>query len=623
MHIGQYHFNFDDNVLQMDVAPQIINDRTMVPVSFIANALGFEVYWENETATVYLTAPEVPMIQEPSPSPSPSPMPMPQTDENGHHNDGDTVIPAITDNENIDFSALSLDISPGPIVPETNLETSVHHVSWNDNRTQFAITAAGRISWADWQMLEDGRLIIDIHHAKADFEQSTHTINNSFISTIRTGQNVFDGVNVVRVVFDLTTPIVYSVTISEDRQHILIAFERNIITNITFANTFGESIVITGVTAPAADVFVLFDPLRLVIDVPNAELAFDGELSGAGQFVTDLRYSQFDENTVRIVADLSRHPAFSVQLAGNATAIHITEPTFRNIYYNAETGMVEIVKPATDFGFDISQILEFERYLERRYLFVLPGDFSDHFGYGEFMIRHNSLRTVDISTENGMTTFTFNTTQIMVYDITEDDTHIFIRPMHPRQRYPFIVVIDPGHGGAAPGAVHHGMREADINLDTAMMVMEILAADGIVRAYTTRYTDVTVANPVRAQMANQTADIFVSIHYNAAHGRAQGTETLYFVTDAEVGRNFNSRHLAQIIQDQLVAELGSVDRGLRNRPGIIVLNQTRIPAVLVEIGFMDNPEEAARIADPAYRRRAAEAIVRGIYEAMGVYGPRQ
>ena len=254
---------------------------------------------------------------------------------------------------------------------------------------------------------------------------------------------------------------------------------------------------------------------------------------------------------------------------------------------------------------------------------MLPGDFSDHFGYGEFIIRARSLNMVEILTENNLTTFIFNTTQIMAYDITEDETHIFIRPIHPRERYPFIVLIDPGHGGTAPGATHHGMRESDINLDTANMVMEILAADGIVRAYTTRYTDVTVANSDRAEMANQLADIFVSIHYNAANGRAHGTETLYFVTDAEEGRSFNSRHLAQIIQNQLIAELGSVDRGLRDRPGIIVLNQTRIPSVLVEVGFMDNPEEAARIADPAYRRRAAEAIVRGIYEAMEVYAPRQ
>jgi len=641
MHIGQQYFYLDESRLQMDVAPQIINDRTLVPVSFIANALGFDVYWENETATVYITSPMPPVLEynghdetnDEQPPVMPNEEEVNNTDADYYNGDVAGVItPAMPDANHTaetNFITLSRDASPGRIANEANAQTSVHHVSWNGARTQFAITAAGRITWADWQMLEDGRLIIDIHNATADFGQASHTINNGFISTIRTGQNVFDGgINVARIVFDLTAPVVYSITISEDRTNVFIAFEQNSITQIDFLDTFEatgrESIVITGRSAPVVDTFVLFDPPRLVIDVANAELGFDSETFEIsdldGQFVQGIRYSQFDETTVRVVADLTHYPAFDVQTVGNTATIHITPPTFRNINYNSATGTIEIEKPET--GINISQILEFERYLERRYLFVLPGDFSDHLGYGEFVIRHNSLRSVEISTENGMTQIMFETTQIMAYDITEDDTHIFIRPIHPRERYDFIVVIDPGHGGSQPGALHHGMREADINLDTALIVLEMLEADGRVRAYMTRYTDVTVANSLRAQMANQTADIFVSIHYNAANGRAHGTETLYFVTEHENAAGFNSRSLARIMQDQLLAELGSFDRGLRNRPGIVVLNSTRIPAVLVEVGFMDNPAEAALIAQPAYRRRAAEAIVRGIYEAMEAYSPR-
>ena len=632
MNIGQYYFHMDEMLLQMDVAPQIINERTLVPVSFIANALGFEVYWENESATVYLTSPEEQNAQEPVlPIPEPA---QPQGDNGGsdtHHNDGDDTI-VMEQDRDLDFMSPLLDVSPGPISRENNPQTTIHHVSWNDARTQFAITAAGRISYANWQMLEDGRLFVDIHNAVSDFSQATHTIGNGFLRSIRTGQNVANGTNISRVVFDLTTPVAYAITISDDRQHILVTFEQNVISHINFTTTTDaqgqsrETIVITGSTAPAVDVFVMFDPLRLVVDIPNAELTFDGELNGTGNFINDLRFSQFDENTVRIVAELGRHPSFDIQLAGNTATIHISEPTFRNIYYNAELGRIEIVKPPTDTGFDINQILEFERYLERRHLFVMPDDFSAHFGYGEFTIRHQNLRFVDISTEGGMTTFDFNTSQIMAFEVTQDAERIFIRPIHPRERYSFIVLIDPGHGGSAPGAIHHGMRETDINLDTSLMVLEMLRADGLVRAYTTRYTDVTVANSARARMANEVADIFVSIHYNGAiNTRAQGTETLYYVTPEEAGRpgGFNSRTLAQIMQNQLLAELGSVDRGLRNRPGILILNQSHVPTVLLEIGFMSNPEEAALIANPAYRRRAAEAIVRGIYEAAGVYAPRQ
>ncbi|MDR2183247.1 MAG: AMIN domain-containing protein, partial [Clostridiales bacterium] len=259
MHIDVHQFYHDGTVLYMDVAPQIINDRTLVPVSFIARALDFEVYWENETATVYITSPTAPVIQEPHQSEEPL---MPQGRDEGyaedaHYENGADIIPPVHDAENIDFVALSQDISPGQIVPMDNAKTSVHHVSWNEARTQFAITAAGIISWVDWQMLEDGRLIIDIHNATADFAQTTHTINNGFISTIRTGQNIFDGVYVARIVFDLTMPAVYAVTISDDRHNVFVTFEQNDITQIDFLDTFEalgrESIVITGTTPPTAD----------------------------------------------------------------------------------------------------------------------------------------------------------------------------------------------------------------------------------------------------------------------------------------------------------------------------------------------------------------------------------
>ena len=634
MHIGQNQFSFNDTVLTMDVAPQIINDRTLAPVSFIANALGFDVYWENESATVYLTAPLPPVTQAILPPADPGLPPFLVTIDDGdddyddYHHNHEAVMPSAPDSENINFIALSNDITAIPIVHEANPETSVHHVSWNDERTQFAITAAERITWVSWQMLEDGRLFVDVHNAVSDFAQSSYTVNNGFLSTIRTGQQKANGVNISRIVFDLTAPVVYGISISEDRHNVLVTFEQNTITHINFANTFDalgrESIVVTGTTAPAVDAFMLYSPLRLVMDIPNAALApnFTTDLAGSGRFIDNIQFSQFNETTVRVVAHLSYHPAFSVQLSGNTATIHITEPTFRNIYYNADTNTIEITKPPIGFG--VNQILEFERYLDLLYLFVLPGDFSAHFGYGEFVIRHNSLRVIEISTENGMTTLTFNTSQIMAYDIWEDAERIFIRPIHPKERYDFIVLLDPGHGGSASGAVRNGVREADLNLDTTLMVLEMLQADGIVRAYMTRYTDVTVANSHRAAMANQTADIFVSIHYNAvANTGVRGTETLYFVTEHENQTGFNSRSLARIMQDQKIAELGLNDRGLQNRPGILVLNQTRIPAVLLEIGFMSNPEEFLLLIDPAHQRRAAEAIVRGIYEAMEIYAPRR
>jgi len=610
MHIGQSNFNVNGDMRQMDVAPQIVNSRTLVPVSFIASAMGFSVEWDNATATVSLNVGGGDAVSTPV------------GDNNDNIPDDGNFAASYDD---IDFAEVSIDLTPEPIPAETNVETSAVAINWNDSQSQFIISATSRITKIDWFILPDGRLIVDLHHATPNFERSTFNINNDFISTIRTGHNVIDDLNVARVVFDLAAPVIYQVSLSADRQHVMVAFEGNIISGISLnlsASPQSEAVTIRGTIAPWVNTFPLHDPSRLVIDMPGSVLNFNQTIEADGHFIQSVNYSQFDANTVRVVLHLRRDISYTVRRSGNDTSIIVSDPTYRNISFNSDDRLIAIRKP--DAGITAGQVMQFDQYQQRRYTLVFPGDFSEFFGYGTFTIRDGALNGVDIITENGVTQFRVNTNRLMAFIVTEDEENIFIRTLNPRDKYPFVVMMDPGHGGSAPGAVHHGMRESDVNLDVANMVMDILNRDGLVRAYTTRYTDVNVANSHRAVMANQAADIFVSIHFNAAHGRAQGTEVLYTVHEREEALNFNSQHMARMFQANLVSALGSVDRGIVHRPRIEVLNSTHIPAVLLEIGFLDNPEEATRIATQEYRMMAAQAIVDTIYEVFGIFSlPRQ
>jgi N-acetylmuramoyl-L-alanine amidase len=342
----------------------------------------------------------------------------------------------------------------------------------------------------------------------------------------------------------------------------------------------------------------------------------------SGVFSLGVRYAQFDPTTARVVLDLTQHVSFVVEedFENASVTIHISEPTYRNIYFDTSTGVIELRRPSVSPGLDSSQITHFDNYLAGQYSFILPGDFSEFFGYGNLLVRDDILRHIEIVTRDGITNIIAHSNNVMAYEVTQTVTSIFIRPINPRKKYDFIVLIDPGHGGSHPGAVHHGMREADINLDIALMVLDILARDGLVKAYTTRDTCVLVSNTVRSSMANDFADIFISIHNNAANGLARGTETLYDINPDEP-EDFNSRNLAQILQDNMAADLGTIDRGLRNRPLLQVLNSTTIPAALIEVVFMDNPAEAALIATQEFRLKAAQSIVRSIYEVMNIYTP--
>ncbi|MCB6608761.1 N-acetylmuramoyl-L-alanine amidase [[Clostridium] symbiosum] len=172
------------------------------------------------------------------------------------------------------------------------------------------------------------------------------------------------------------------------------------------------------------------------------------------------------------------------------------------------------------------------------------------------------------------------------------------------------VVIDAGHGGEYdPGAVFEGRQEKDDNLRLALAVGDILENNGVEVIFT-RVTDVYDSPYEKADMANAAdADFFVSIHRNAAAepGTGSGTMTLVY---REEGL---AKELASSINREL-AKTGFTDLGTFERPGLVVLRRTQIPAVLVEAGFIDNPEDNARF--DAQFDEIANAIATGILNVI-------
>lgn len=607
MHIGDHQFRHDNAMHTMDVAPQIINDRTMVPVSFVAQAIGFDVNWNNETSTVYLmyNGDDEENYQQPTENPDAEIIPIPQEEE-GRPN----------------LAYLSIDNSPTPITMESNSLTNVNSITWNEYQNQFTITASGSITDVEWYMHNDGRLRVDIINGRANFAPSTHGIHNQFLSNIRTGQNYIHGHSVARVVFDLTSPVVYRVALSQDRRHVVVTFEPKQIIEIGFNSTYNynnlETVTIGADVLPRTNIFFLENPRRMVIDLPNARMITES-YGADGVLVNNLHVGQFDPLTARVVLGLSQNVSFNVYYDYyNATVeITITDPTYRNIYFQEETGTIALRRP---FGFYPYLTQRVDEYLRNHYTFILPGDFYEFFGYGTFVVRRGALNNVEIVTTEGQTQLVFNTESIREFVLTYDNDYIFIRHVNPRQIHPFVVLLDPGHGGHDPGARHHGMNESDIVLDISLRAAEILRHDGIVQVYMTRNSDVTVVNAHRAATANDIADIFVSVHVNAANRVATGTETLYAI-HADEPMDFNSRHLSEIFQTNMVEAFGSVDRGVRNRPLIQVLNSTRIPATLLELEFLDTPLGGQLFACNDFRDLAANVIVQSIYQAMDAWTP--
>ena len=187
-----------------------------------------------------------------------------------------------------------------------------------------------------------------------------------------------------------------------------------------------------------------------------------------------------------------------------------------------------------------------------------------------------------------------------------------------------IVYLDAGHGGYDPGASYFGISEKSLTLAIQSRVKAKLEAEGY-QVVTTRTSDTYVDLTDRSRAANASeSDIFVSIHINASgSSAAQGIETYYYQPYAEYPSRINAAYhanptrlsmsdtLANAIQSSLINATGAQNQGVK-RQTFAVLRETTAPAVLLELGFLSNPQEAARLNTSAYQETLANAIVAGI-----------
>ncbi len=221
------------------------------------------------------------------------------------------------------------------------------------------------------------------------------------------------------------------------------------------------------------------------------------------------------------------------------------------------------------------------------------------------------------------------------------------RERRPRRRQ-YTIVLDPGHGGSETGAVGPGgSAEADLTLMIAKALRIELRRRLPVEVVMTRTENVDVALETRTAVANENrADLFISLHFNSSFGpRPRGAETYFLSREASdqqaaaVAAAENaaasdqadpelelkmilwdlaqSHHLAKsqrfanLVQEELNLALGLRDRGVKQAP-FTVLMGARMPAVLVELGFLSNPEEEERLQNPVYRAELVDALVQAV-----------
>ena len=170
---------------------------------------------------------------------------------------------------------------------------------------------------------------------------------------------------------------------------------------------------------------------------------------------------------------------------------------------------------------------------------------------------------------------------------------------------PYSIMIDAGHGGNDPGAVYKGRREKDDNFALAMEVGRILSENGVDVLYT-RTTDDYISPFERARLANEAkVDFFISFHSNSSPevNQYNGVEVLVY------DKSGIKYQMAENIVGAL-GELGFREIGVKERPGLVVLRRTKMPALLIETGFI-NSDEDNKLFDEKF-----DQIARSIAEAI-------
>ena len=194
-------------------------------------------------------------------------------------------------------------------------------------------------------------------------------------------------------------------------------------------------------------------------------------------------------------------------------------------------------------------------------------------------------------------------------------------------QYSKTIFLDPGHGGRDSGAYYYNVAEKDLNMQVYRKLRKKLEELGY-KVLTSRDSDIDVDFITeRSRMVNKTnSDIFISIHFNAtgsAYSKSSGIQTYSYSDEHNYPSKINpywhnhpdrmseSKRLAAAIHSSLLAETGAKDAGLLER-SFAVLRETAKPAVLLELGYMDNFAENQQIRDNHYQDKLVAGIVKGI-----------
>ena len=554
----------------MDVPATIVNDRTMLPVRALADALHLNIKWDDPNRIVSIQS-------------------------------GDTVV------------------KDEPKAPESGQTTAgtltgIQTPSAKDADQTFTIQADGPMGRYEKTFVDDQKIVLDFYGAKSSLPGEITKTNSDIVTGIRTATHENNGDSFTRVVFDLSGKKDYEVTQSADKKNITISFGKTTVDKISAVHSQNKDIITIGGTGSfGASVAMTADPQKIIVTIPNCQSNLNDKINTADlQYVLDGKVDTSKGNTVELVLAVEDLVQYSYREENQNLILEIYPTTLKNMRYDKNANVLYLDKKDK---IDTGSVKFEDHYLDGYFDVTLPGDYESDYGYGTYDVKGTVVENIEVSTKGVNTTFRFKQNRISAYEVTDEGDSYAIRVKNPKEVYDKVLLLDAGHGGKDPGTSGNGMQEKNLNLTITQKIAQKLQGSGI-KVYMTRDSDVYPENSTRAKTANDIANLMVSIHMNSGPETANGTETLYQVHANDNGARLTSKQLAEILQGKVVSATGNTNRGAKLWTDVLILNRTTVPSVIVEVIFITNTGDALKISNPAYQDQVAQAIADGIQEAV-------
>ena len=582
---SKVHIKPGGQVKYLSVPPRIIDGQTMIPLPFFAKELGLLYKWdeENNEAWIY---------------------------------------------------------KPSNWVLDLIFEES-------DKGDKLIINSTNKVPYSSMVLEDPDRLVIDIKKSALSAKVSNINWESYIFKNVRVSQ--FDQ-ETVRVVLEFNNQVQYDILEDKDSGgfKLIVAFEPGI-RNIDLVDK-GLNIKSSG-EIRKYKVMRLTKPDRLVLDIPEHTFQMTrSEIDLNHKLIKRVRGSQnsWDPKVVRVVLDLAEQIDYKIERGASKKELVLiperkVEPepveeendsegeSDNNKKENDQSDGVEIVVEEVDTDDQVCQLTDIA--INPHGSQSLELETSKPVDYTAWYLPNPDRIVVDLpETSLGISADKLTTQKgdiknvrmhqypdkvRVVFDLNNYSTHKILssertdqikiglgdRPLAGR-----IIVVDPGHGGSDPGAIGKGgIFEKDYTLNIGLKLKEHLKQAGAT-VIMTRDKDVYPTLEERAALANHlSADIFISIHCNSFVTREMGGTETYIARTPSA----ESIVLASEIQANLVNEIKLFDRGVKYEEFSVLVN-TEMPAVLVEVAFISNIEEAKLLADDGFQAKSAAGMYNGI-----------